>query len=108
MGASVEMMLELGPEHIEARVLDLADKCAQVLEAAEQRSSIADRRFFLRASPIAMSRNFRDAEGSAHRRSARHGRLRVSTHFYNDESDLEKLRNALSASVQAAKGPIPC
>jgi selenocysteine lyase/cysteine desulfurase len=28
--------------------------------------------------------------------SARHGRLRVSPHFYNDESDLETLRKALA------------
>ena len=28
--------------------------------------------------------------------AARHGRLRVSPHFYNDESDLETLRLALS------------
>jgi selenocysteine lyase/cysteine desulfurase len=27
--------------------------------------------------------------------SARHGRLRVSTHFYNDESDLARLADAL-------------
>jgi len=27
--------------------------------------------------------------------SARHGRLRVSPHFYNDERDVEKLRLAL-------------
>jgi len=28
--------------------------------------------------------------------SARHGRLRVSPHFYNDEADLETLRKALA------------
>ena len=28
--------------------------------------------------------------------SARHGRLRVSPHFYNDETDLETLRKALA------------
>ena len=28
--------------------------------------------------------------------SARHGRLRVSPHFYNTEEDLDKLREALS------------
>jgi selenocysteine lyase/cysteine desulfurase len=28
--------------------------------------------------------------------AARHGRLRVSSHFYNDETDLETLRKALA------------
>ena len=103
MGASVDMMLELGPDCIEQRVLQLADQCARVLENAG--GEIAHR-----GSPILLAR-FPDLDLTQLSRklkeqrivvSARHGRLRVSTHFYNDENDLEKLKDALSASVQAA------
>jgi selenocysteine lyase/cysteine desulfurase len=31
--------------------------------------------------------------------SARHGHLRISAHFYNDESDLERLRSELKSLV---------
>jgi cysteine desulfurase / selenocysteine lyase len=103
MGASVDMMLELGPQHIESRVLQLADKCAQVLEDAgaeiEYRGSPILLAHFPDRDVSQLSRTLKDQRIVV---SARHGRLRVSTHFYNDESDLEKLRNALSASVQAA------
>jgi cysteine desulfurase / selenocysteine lyase len=97
MGESLKMMLELGPDRIEARVLDLAAQCTRVLEEAggqvEHRgSSIITARFPDRdASQLARSLK-------EHRIfvSARHGRLRVSTHFYNNEEDLDCLRTALS------------
>ena len=34
MGASIDMMLEIGPSQIEARVLELAARCRDVLERA--------------------------------------------------------------------------
>ena len=96
MGASLQMMLELGPDRIEARVLDLARQCAHVLESAGGQIEH-------RGSGIVTAR-FPDRDASALARSleehrilvsARHGRLRVSTHFYNNEEDLGRLREVL-------------
>jgi cysteine desulfurase / selenocysteine lyase len=97
MAASLKLMLELGPERIEARVLELASRCANVLEQAggeiEHRgSSILTARFPSRdASQLA--RSLKEHRISV---SARHGRLRVSTHFYNNEQDLARLGEALN------------
>ena len=96
MGASIDMMLELGPEHIEARVLELAGKCEAMLRdagAAVEHS----------VSPVLAAR-FPGADvGALGARlkqeriivSARHGRLRVSVHFYNNEEDIQRLGEAL-------------
>jgi selenocysteine lyase/cysteine desulfurase len=96
MGASVDLILALGADRVEARVLELAAKCAGVLAAAGGEIECSE-------TPIVTARfPGRDASAIARalkdRRilvSARHGRLRVSTHFYNNESDLEQLRLGL-------------
>ena len=97
MGESVRMILEIGPAAIEKRVLALADRTAQVLRAAgaaiqHEGSNI-----------VAAHWPDRDASALAMRLAeqriivaARHGNLRVSPHFYNDESDIEALASALS------------
>lgn len=97
MGASIEMMLELGPEQIEERVLLLAEECARVLE--ESGGEVEHR-----GSPIVTARFSGDASELSRRLkerrimvSARHGRLRVSSHFYNNQEDLQRLREALAA-----------
>lgn len=99
MGESVNLMLTLGPERIEARVLELAAECAKVLEEA---GGIVESR----NSPIVMAR-FPDRDASDLARSlkerrilvsARHGRLRVSTHFYNNHDDLTRLSEALASA----------
>jgi selenocysteine lyase/cysteine desulfurase len=89
--ASVDLMLELGPGAIERRVLELA---AQARGLFEEALPYGD-------SPIVAAR-VKDAAALAGRLkerrilvSARHGMLRVSTHFYNDESDIARLREAL-------------
>lgn len=96
LGSSVELMLELGARAIEERVMDLAAKAAKVLEAAGGDVLFED-------SPIVSAR-FQGADVEAmalrlqERRivvSARHGGLRVSTHFYNNEHDLDRLAEAL-------------
>jgi selenocysteine lyase/cysteine desulfurase len=100
MGASIDMMLELGPDCVEARVLDLATKCAQVLEQAGGEVENRD-------TPIVTAR-FSDRDASTLAKalrekrivvSARHGRLRVSTHFYNNEEDLQVLAEALTQAT---------
>ena len=96
MGASLDLLLEIGADRIETRVLELAAKSAAVLEEAGSQVEF-------RNSPIVTARFAgRDASQLARtlkeRRilvSARHQRLRVSTHFYNDENDLAELRQSL-------------
>lgn len=100
MGASVEMMLELGTDVIERRVMELAAQAREVLEHAGAHVLHEN-------SPILAARwDGRDAAGLARalreRRilvSARHGNLRVSVHFYNNEEDLQVLRDALKQLV---------
>jgi len=98
MEASLDLMLEIGPEAIEKRVLHLARQTRDVLQRCgaaveESCSQIIAARFENRdVSEIARKL-------AAHRVivSARRGALRVSPHFYNDEQDLETLAGALSA-----------
>lgn len=96
MEASIAMMLELGTEAIERRVLDLSMKTCEVLSAVG--ATIAHE-----GSPILAARlEGRDASELASRLkedrvlvSARHGNLRISVHFYNNEADLATLARRL-------------
>ena len=96
MGATVDWMLELGPAAIEQRVMELTRECTSILEDAG--ATIAHK-----GSPV-MAAKFpgldaqrMSAELKARRivTAARHGHLCVSVHFYNDESDLRALSDAL-------------
>jgi len=99
--ASVELMLELGPERIEQRVNELAEAARAVLRGAGS-ELLCDRQPH-HDSPIIAARfpgrgAARLVEQLRERRilvSARHGWLRVSVHFYNNEADLERLGEAL-------------
>lgn len=96
--ASVDLMLELSPQAIETRVLSLAATARHLL-ARLGAEPLPDS-----GSPvIAATLPGRDASSVArdlkqHKVlvSARHNRLRVSTHFYNNEADLDRLAAALS------------
>jgi cysteine desulfurase / selenocysteine lyase len=96
MGAVLDLMLEIGPAAIEARVLELADRVRAVLLAGgalnvnEDRSPIVTAAFEGDAGALALRLKERGVIVSA-----RHGRLRVSPHFYNNEEDLESLAAAL-------------
>ncbi len=98
MEASIDMLLEIGPEAIERRVLDLAVKTRDILRGV---GASVD----LHGSPIVAAR-FEDRDVSALARAleerrvvvaARRGHLRVAPHFYNNEEDLDKLSSALRA-----------
>ncbi|MGC4054833.1 MAG: aminotransferase class V-fold PLP-dependent enzyme [Paludibaculum sp.] len=98
--ASVDLMLELGPESIEKRVLDLASQTRAALRAIggeplpfDDTAIVASRLPGRDASEVA-----RDLKQRNVMVSARHGLLRVSTHFYNDEQDIERLAAALKNS----------
>jgi len=98
MEASVELMLEIGPEIVEQRVLELADAARGILrelgaDVSHDSSPIVAAAFPGRdPSPIA-----KELERRRVVVAARHGRLRVSPHFYNDESDLDRLKAELSS-----------
>ncbi len=101
MGAVLDMLLEIGPEVIENRVREIAEKTRQVLRDAGA-SLLADRAPYYDSPIIAARFEGRDApslvrELKARRVlvAARHGNLRVSPHFYNDETDLARFAEAL-------------
>jgi cysteine desulfurase/selenocysteine lyase len=97
MEESLRMMLEIGPEAIENRVLELAARTAEVLRGAG--ASIVHENSNIVAA------HWRDRDASLLARklgerrivvAARHGNLRVSPHFYNSETDLAALAEALA------------
>jgi cysteine desulfurase/selenocysteine lyase len=100
MEASLDLLLEIGPDVIEQRVLDLAAKTRARLRKLG--ATVANC-----ASPIVAAR-FENRHVSALARAlqeqrvlvaARRGHLRVSPHLYNNEQDLEIFESALSALV---------
>jgi selenocysteine lyase/cysteine desulfurase len=93
---AIRMALELGPERIEERVLELADMAAEMLRKSG--ATIVNEKTNIVAA------NWPDRDVSALAKklqaeriivAARHGNLRVSPHFYNSEADLERLKAAL-------------
>ncbi|MGA2879171.1 MAG: aminotransferase class V-fold PLP-dependent enzyme [Bryobacteraceae bacterium] len=100
MEASLDLVLEIGPDVIEQRVVDLAVKARGMLR--ELGATVADC-----ASPIVAAR-FEKHDVSALARAlkgkrvlvaARRGHLRVSPHLYNNEQDLEIFEQALKGSL---------
>ncbi|MEN6534910.1 MAG: aminotransferase class V-fold PLP-dependent enzyme [Bryobacteraceae bacterium] len=98
LGASIEMFLEIGQDVIANRVRDLTEKTRAALRSLGARLPF-DEAPELYDSPI-ISARFEDVDASKlalqlrERKvlvSARHGSLRVSPHFYNDESDIDRL-----------------
>ena len=96
MRESVRMMLEIGPDLIEQRVLELAGLAADILLQSGA-TIVSDNTNIVAA-------HWADRDASALARSleskriivaARHGNLRVSPHFYNTEEDLGNLASLL-------------
>ncbi len=100
MEAVIDMMLELGEENIERRVLELASLVREALRRRGGRLLFDEGPYY--ESPIVAARFERDSAAISRalkeRRvltSARHGYLRISTHFYNNEQDIDALDAAL-------------
>jgi len=101
MEAAIDLVLEIGIEVIEQRVLDLAMQTRKLL--AEFGAS-ANQEATGMSSQIVAAARFADRDVSQLARdlkekrilvSARKGSLRVSPHFYNTEEDLAMLRQGL-------------
>ncbi len=96
MEASINLMFEIGPEAIENRVLALAASARQRLrrlgaEAADNGSHIVAAKL-PGADPSRLTQELKSRRVLV---AARHGFLRVSPHFYNNESDLDRLEDEL-------------
>lgn len=105
MDASVRMVLELGPEAVEQRVLDLAERCRGVVRGLGAKLLYDEQPHF--GSGIIAARFEGREAGELARElkqrgvlvSARHGNLRISVHFYNNQKDLDRLGNELGNLV---------
>jgi len=98
MEASLDLILETGPEIIERRVLDLGSKTRAILRqlgatVADSDSPIVAARFEQR-DVSALARTLKEQRVMV---AARRGHLRVSPHLYNNEGDLEVFAQALRA-----------
>jgi|HubBroStandDraft_6_1064221.scaffolds.fasta_scaffold148895_2 cysteine desulfurase/selenocysteine lyase len=96
MGASVDWLLEIGPEAIEQRVLQLAETARSMLRGLGAKVDDTGAQIVIAEFPgmdaSATARKLREEKIVL---AARHGRLRVSPHFYNDDGDLKRLESAL-------------
>lgn len=96
MGAVLDLMLAIGPALIEARVLELASGARRVLRGLGGEVNADSSQIVTARMPGVdsgeLARSLREERILV---SARHGRLRVSPHFYNDEGDLEILEAAV-------------
>lgn len=101
--AVVDMMLELGADEIERRVLGLAERvraCVRDLGGTllydqapgyYQSGIVAAR--FASVDSTALARALEERRVLT---SARHGHLRISTHFYNNQQDIDELKSTLA------------
>ncbi len=108
LGASLDLLCDLGTEHIADAILDITDQACERLSAlgariissrgpdhrnGQQRSGIVA--FELPGRDSLAVRQHCLAEGVV--LSCRSGRLRISPHAYNNEHDLERLTSALES-----------
>lgn len=95
---SVELMLETGPSAIEKRVLQLAHSARARLrelgaDVPDNGSQIVAAKF---ADPSHLARELKKRNVNV---AARHGFLRVSPHFYNNNDDLDQLCEAIKPLI---------
>jgi selenocysteine lyase/cysteine desulfurase len=100
MEASVSMLLEIGPHRVESRVLEMARRIVAIARefggvVAHPDSHIIAARFDSVDAGIIANRLKENRVVV----SARHGHVRVSAHFYNDEPDLARFRTELGRAL---------
>lgn len=104
LGASLDLLLEWGPDNVVARI---ADRAAAVREAAAAAgwSVYGSQREADRSAIVVLERAGVDPAAAAARlrrergvvAACRRGRLRISPHVYNDDDDLARLRDGLAS-----------
>ena len=99
MEASIDLMLEIGPEAIEKRVLDLADRTRVILRTLGAEVNEASQIVTAKFDDCDVSQLARVLSEQRILTAARRGQLRVSPHLYNNEQDLEMLENALRSAL---------
>ncbi len=102
LGAAIDMLLEVGPAAVEARILHLTDRLADGLRrrgadvlspwGADERSGIVV--FRLGDDPQALCRGLVERGFIVRVRS---GGIRVAPHFYNNADDIDRFLAALDA-----------
>jgi selenocysteine lyase/cysteine desulfurase len=97
MDAALGEFLEIGPERIERRVLELTGILHEQLHSLGHvtvlhRHSPITAAHFPHIDPAVLVQRLQEEKILA---SARHGCLRLAVHFYNDEEDIEKLIRVL-------------
>lgn len=102
-GASLSLFLELGPRAVSDRVLDRASRIRDLADRLGW-TAVGSTRPEDLSSIVSLTREGVDANAlvlPCRERgvalSCRRGHLRLSPHFYNDESDLDRLADALSS-----------
>ncbi len=112
LGASLALVNEIGAAQVEQRVLGLAALVREELEAAGARRSSAarsrrrargSRRSRSPATPTEdealLQRLLEQRIYASRRYTSRVGGIRVSTHYFNDEGDVERLAAAVRAAL---------
>jgi cysteine desulfurase / selenocysteine lyase len=100
MEASVNLLLEIGPETIERRVLELA--CSARERLRRLGAQVEETGSQIVAAKVAKEDPSRLAAELKARRvlvAARHGFLRISPHFYNNDADLERMEDELRSLI---------
>ena len=111
LAASLAIVNAIGAEQVEQRVLDLAGLVREELEATgvrivsrpepEARSGITT--FTVSGDPAEdealLQRLLEQRVYVSRRYTSQVGGIRVSTHYYNDETDIERLADALRAAL---------
>lgn len=107
MSESVQLLLDLGVEAIEARVLELAAKLRGELLALggsgysmPGADALESQILLMQLPDVDSSQLARYLQEREIHVSARHEYLRISPHFYNDENDVEELVRAVKAYLR--------
>ena len=96
---SVGMMLEIGPEVIEERVMQLADSTRDRLREFSASVNAGSQIVAAQFPGLDPSHLARELKKKRVHVAARHGFLRVSPHFYNNHDDLEQLCEAIKPLI---------